>query len=148
MAKVIDQEVSVLASCKRGLLYLTPNDWTLLADKATRVYFAKGETLVHKGQTTNGVYLLIKGAARVQIASRAVRPEIGPGEICGEMSFLQDEPASVSVVARQDVEAYHLDRATLDTLFEIFPHLASRFYRSLATNLSRRMRGLLGPDQA
>jgi hypothetical protein len=30
-------------------------------------------------------------------------------------------------------------------MFELFPHLASRFYRSLATNLSRRLRDLIGP---
>jgi CRP-like cAMP-binding protein len=63
------------------------------------------------------------------------------------MSFLEDAPASVNVVAKQDVEAYHLDRPTLESLFEIFPHLASRFYRSLAMNLSRRLRELIGPDQ-
>ncbi|MGA2416548.1 MAG: cyclic nucleotide-binding domain-containing protein [Candidatus Sulfotelmatobacter sp.] len=147
MSKVVDQEVSVLSSCKHGLYYLTANDWSLVADKASRVYFGRGDTIVHKGRKANGVYLLLKGTARVQIASRVVRPEIGPGEICGEMSFLEDAPASVNVVAKQDVEAYHLDRPTLESLFEIFPHLASRFYRSLAMNLSRRLRELIGPDQ-
>jgi hypothetical protein len=28
----------------------------------------------------------------------------------------------------------------LQDLFELFPHLASRFYRSVAVNLSRRLR--------
>jgi CRP-like cAMP-binding protein len=145
MPRITEQEMSVLSSSKKGLLYLTPNDWTLLADKATRVCFKKGETLVYKGSRSNGVYLLLKGVARVQIAAKVIRPEIGPGEICGEMSFLQDAPASANVVARLEVEAYHLDRPTLEGLFEIFPHLASRFYRSLATNLSRRLRDLIGP---
>jgi CRP-like cAMP-binding protein len=62
------------------------------------------------------------------------------------MSFLEDAPASANVVAHQDVEAYHLDRPTLESLFELFPHLASRFYRSLATNLSRRLRDLIEPN--
>jgi CRP-like cAMP-binding protein len=56
------------------------------------------------------------------------------------MSFLDDVPASADVIAQQDVEAYYLDRPTLEGLFELFPHLASRFYRSLATNLSHRLR--------
>jgi CRP/FNR family cyclic AMP-dependent transcriptional regulator len=144
MAKVIDQEVSILSSSKEGLVYLTPNDWTLVADKAVRVTFRKGETLVYKGKKSNGVYLLVKGKARVQIPTQVTSPEIGPGEICGEMSFLEDAPASANVVAQEDLEAYHLDRPTLDKLFELFPHLASRFYRSLATNLSRRLRDLIG----
>jgi hypothetical protein len=38
------------------------------------------------------------------------------------------------------VEAYALAWQDLMDLFELFPHLASRFYRSLAVNLSRRLR--------
>jgi CRP-like cAMP-binding protein len=140
MAKVIEQELSVLSSSRRGLIYLTPNDWTLVVDKAARVNFGKGHVLVHRGKKSNGVYILIKGTARVQIPGS---PEIGPGQICGDMSFLDDVPASANVVAQQEVEAYHLDRQTLENLFELFPHLASRFYRSLATNLSRRLRELI-----
>jgi CRP-like cAMP-binding protein len=145
MAKVIGQEVSLLSSSKNGLVYLTPNDWALVVDKAVRVTFCKGQALVHRGNKSNGVYLLLKGRAQVQIQLRGVLAEIGPGEICGEMSFLEDAPASATVVAREDVEAYQLDRSTLEMLFELFPHLASRFYRSLATKLSHRLRELIEP---
>ena len=140
MTKVIEQEVSVLSTTRRGLIYLTPNDWTLVVDKATRVNFGKGQVLVHRGKKSNGVYLLLKGTARVGIPGS---PEIGPGQICGDMSFLDDVPASANVAAQQDVEAYFVDRQTLENLFELFPHLASRFYRSLATNLSRRLREVI-----
>ena len=146
MPKVIEQEVSVLSSSKDGLVYLTPNDWTLVADKATRISFRKGQTLIHKGKRSNGVYLLLKGTARVQIRPGTASPEIRPGEICGEMAFLEDMPASANVVAHDDVDAYHLDRPALESLFELFPHLASRFYRSLATNLSRRLREMIEPN--
>jgi CRP-like cAMP-binding protein len=145
MPKVIEQEVSLLSSSKNGLIYLTPNDWALVADKAMRVTVRKGQMLVHRGKKSNGVYLLLKGRARVQIQMLGVLAEIGPGEICGEMSFLEDAPASADVVAQEDVEAYQLDRSTLESLFELFPHLASRFYRSLATNLSHRLRDLIEP---
>jgi CRP-like cAMP-binding protein len=144
MPKAIMQEVSVLSSSKNGLVYLTANDWALVADKASRVYFKKGEILIQKGQKTDGVYLLLKGTARLQVPPQPAVPIIKPGEICGEMSFLEEAPASTTVVAGEEVEAYHLDRPTLDSLFELFPHLASRFYRSLARNLSHRLRELIG----
>jgi CRP-like cAMP-binding protein len=143
MPKVIEQEVSVLSSSKNGLAYLTANDWSLVADKASRVSFRKGQILVHKSKRNNGIFLLLKGTARVQIPPQTKSPEIGPGETCGEMAFLEDAPASANVIAHEDVEAYHLDRPTLESLFELFPHLASRFYRSLATNLSRRLRDMI-----
>jgi CRP-like cAMP-binding protein len=142
MASATGQELSVLSS-KVGLVYLTANDWALVADKASRVLFRGGDVLVLTGQREGGVYLLLKGKARVQIPSQAAKRTLGPGEICGEMSFLEDAPASASVFAEGDVEAFHLDRPTLESLFELFPHLASRFYRSLATNLSRRLREMM-----
>ncbi len=148
MAKTVDQDISVLSAAKHGLVYLTPNDWTLIADKAVRMTFKPGESVVHKGKRTNGVYLVLKGTVRVQIPTGEALPEIGPGEICGEMSYLDELPASANVVAQETVDAYFLDRPTLQSLFELFPHLASRFYRSLATNLSRRLRDLIEPKPA
>lgn len=142
------EEVAILSNSRNGLVYLTANDWKLVADKAARVTFRKGQTIIERGKRSNGVFLLLKGTARVQIPSKANSPEIRPGEICGEMSFLEDTPASATVVACQDVDAYQLDRGTLETLFELFPHLASRFYRSLATNLSHRLRELIEPRSA
>jgi CRP-like cAMP-binding protein len=143
MPKVTEQAVALLSSSKHGLRYLTANDWTLIADKARRTPFRKGQIMVHRGVKADGVYLLLQGRARVLFPSHAASRTMGPGEVCGEMSFLEDQPASASVVAEEAVEAYHLDQATLQNLFELFPHLASRFYRSLAANLSHRLRDLI-----
>jgi CRP-like cAMP-binding protein len=143
-SKIVDQEISVLSSSKGGLVFLTLNDWALVADKAKRVRFKKGDPLVQRGKLSGGVFLLLKGKARVQILSQPGGRLIGPGEICGEMSFLEDTAASVNVSAEEELEAYHLDAATLQSLFELFPHLGSRFYHSLATNLSRRLREVIG----
>jgi CRP-like cAMP-binding protein len=145
MPKETQADLSVLSEAKRGLVYLTPNDWTLIADKATRMSFKSGENIVQIGRRTHGVYLLLKGSAQVQIRSQGTLSAIGPGEICGELSFLDELPASASVVAQEPVEAFYLDRATLQGLFELFPHLASRFYRSLAANLGSRLRAVIDP---
>ena len=144
MTKAIEQDVDVLSS-NQGLRYLTANDWALMIDKASRVQFTKGTTLVERGKELDGIFLLLKGSARVLLPMRSSGRIIGPGEICGEMSYLEDAPASASVVVEEDIEAYHIDLSTLQGLFELFPHLASRFYRSLAMNLSRRLRELIGP---
>jgi len=144
MQKSSQTDLSVLAASKRGLVFLTPNDFNLLADKASRVKFKKGEAIVHKGKRTHGVYLLLKGSAKVELTS-GKSPQIAPAEICGEISFLDELPATANVVAAEPVEAFYLDSPTLQTLFELFPHLGSRFYRSLASSLSRRMREMINP---
>lgn len=137
-------DVSILSSAQNGLIYLTANDWALIADKAVRRHFKPGETLVDRERPTNGIFLLLKGNANVQIASHSAR-QIGPGEVCGEISFLDELPATANVVAKDAIETYYLDRATLRSLFELFPHLGSRFYHSLAAILSRRLRELIDP---
>jgi CRP-like cAMP-binding protein len=148
MPKVTEHTVSLLSSSKHGLRYLTANDWTLIGDKAGRAVFRKGQVMVQRGVKADGIYLLLQGRARVQFPSQTVSRTIGPGEVCGEMSFLEDQSASATVVAEGAVETYHLDRASLESLFELFPHLASRFYRSLAANLSHRLRDLIDAGSA
>jgi len=138
-------DVSVLSGAKNGLVYLTPNDWALIVDKAVRMQFKAGEAMVHKGKPTRGLFLVLSGTAAVQIPSHAGSLGVSAGEVCGEISFLDELPATADVVAKEAVEAYYLDRPTLQSLFELFPHLGSRFYHSLAAILSRRLRELIGP---
>jgi len=141
----LNQDVSVLSAAKNGLVYLTANDWALIADKAARLQFKPGEAIVKRGKRTHGVYLLLKGKASVQLTAQATSKAIGPGEVCGEISFLDELPATADVVALEAVDAYYLDRPTVQSLFELFPHLGSRFYHSLASSLSRRLRELISP---
>lgn len=139
------QDVSVLSAAKNGLVYLTANDWALIADKAVRRQFKAGELIVQQGRRTHGVYLVVRGTALVKIPAHGAPFTLGAGDACGEISFLDELPATANVVATDDVEAYYLDRTTLQSMFELFPHLGSRFYHSLAAILSRRMRELIGP---
>lgn len=138
-------DVSVLMAAKNGLVYLTANDWALIADKAVRRQFKAGESIVQRERRTHGIFLILKGTASVQLASPPAGVEIGPGQICGEISFVDELPATANVVAKEAVEAYYLDRASLQSMFELFPHLGSRFYQSLAAILSRRLREIIDP---
>jgi len=133
------QLMPLLPGAKNPLQYLTQNDWALIIDRAKRLSFKKDEKLVSQGKQTRRLYVL--GAGKVSIAVSGTRiAMIGPGEICGEMAFLEDSVASATATAEAEVEAYALEWSILQDLFELFPHLASRFYRSLAVNLSRRLR--------
>lgn len=140
MSKTSQQlDLTILSTNKNGLLYLSANDWALIADKATRRQFKAGEQIVQLGRRTHGLYVLLKGTAEVQVLAMPSR-EIGSGEICGEISFLDELPATADVLASTEVECLFLDRSTLVSLFELFPHLGSRFYHSLSAVLSRRLR--------
>jgi CRP-like cAMP-binding protein len=137
------QEASVLSENKHGLVYLTANDWALIGDKAIRRKFKAGEHLVQRDRRSHGVFVLLSGTAAVRIPSEEKPRAIGPGEVCGEISFIDDLAATADVVANSAAEALFLDRATLQSLFELFPHLGSRFFHSLAAILARRLREVI-----
>jgi CRP/FNR family cyclic AMP-dependent transcriptional regulator len=136
-----EQLLSILKTAENRLEYLTPNDWALLIDRATKVTFKKEETLIKKGRQTQVVYLLVRGTAKIEAEFVGMRiAQVGPGQICGEMAFLENGVASATAIAEQEVEACAIDWSALSDLFELYPHVASRFYRSLAVTLSRRLR--------
>lgn len=140
--------MSALSRNKNGLVHLTANDWALIVDKATRQSFKAGQPIVQRGKRTHGIYLLLKGSASAQITSQGPPRRIEAGEVCGEISFLDELPATANVVADGSAEVFFIDRPTLNSLFELFPHLGSRFYQSLAAILSRRLREMIGPSPA
>ena len=143
-----EELLSILRTAKNRLEYLTQNDWVLIVDRAKRTAFQKGEILIHAGKQNTTVYLLVKGHARVEAAtSKAFIAQLEPGEVCGEMAFLENGVASASVSAADVLEVCAIEWTALTDLFELYPHMGSRFYRSLAVNLSRRMRELLGARQ-
>ena len=130
----------MLQTAKNRLEYLTQNDWMLVLDRARKVLFQKGEVMLHQARQQKMIYLIGSGRAHVQAGTKGLIAHLGPGEIYGEMAFLENGVASASVVAVDSVEAFAVEWSSLTDLFELFPHLGSRFYRSLAVNLSRRLR--------
>jgi CRP-like cAMP-binding protein len=139
--------VSTLWTAKNRLQYLTLNDWTLIIDRAEKLIFKKGEVLIEQGKQLNVVYIIASGKVSIT-ASGSFLAQVGPGQVCGEMAFLESGLASATATAEENVEAYALQWKQLIDLFELFPHLASRFYRSVAINLSRRLREQIARKQS
>ena len=128
----------------KSLQFLTDNDWALIRDKAKSVTMQKDQALIIEGTYGKSLFILQKGTARVErktvnggIAKLAI---LGPGDLCGEMAFIEKSRASASVIADDEVTADVLDAATLAALFESFPHLGARFFRSICLVLSQRLR--------
>lgn len=133
------QLLSIVRTAKNRLEYLTDNDWMLMMDRAKRLTFAPGSHLIQERKSVRTLFLLVSGKLKVTVKEAPVA-QIAPGEVCGDMAFLENSIASATVTADGDVEAYALEWSALSDLFDLYPHLASRFYRSLAVSLSRRLR--------
>ena len=123
---------------------LTENDWNLIGAKVQRRTFKSGEEIIRQGSLGDKIFIVRKGEASVQLAGtnpRSVLATLGPDDICGDMAFLEKGKTTAAVVAKSaEVEADEIKADDLREIFEAFPRLASRFYRSLALVLARRLR--------
>jgi CRP-like cAMP-binding protein len=129
-----------LQTAKNRLEYVTANDWALILDKATRRSFAKGDELIQLGKQNPYIIFLMEGSVSILSARQWQIASVSAGEILGEMAFLESSTPSATVVADEAAQAYTVSWATLHELFEAYPHVGSRFYRSVAVSLSRRLR--------
>ncbi len=126
------------------LRYLTPNDWALLRSKSRRATFKPREIIIAINSRPNALYILVSGTAVVEVMRGSPVAKLNPGEICGEMAFIENGAASASVVAETEAVFDVLDLAVLAEIFVNYPHLEARFYKSLAVLLSQRLRATLG----
>jgi CRP-like cAMP-binding protein len=126
-------------SLTQSLPYLTENDHVLIMSKAKPVTFRKGESLIRQSLPSKALYIVRSGSARVE--RNGVRlATIGVGNVCGEMTLLEESPSSASVIAEEPVVVDAVEVGDMRQVFDSFPHLASRFYRSIALNLSKKLR--------
>ena len=96
-----------------------------------------GDTLIHLGQPNHFLYVLLSGRLRIHLKLSAdpiaVLP---PGEIVGELSLIDGQPASAYVVADDRCRLLVVNEKTLWSLVES-THVVAR---NLLLVLSRRMR--------
>ena len=130
------------------LQFLTPNDWVLIQAKAERRTYKLGEEIIRQGEWGDNLYIIRRGEASVELAgtgSRAIVASLGPEEVCGELSFIEQTRASAAVVAKEEaVEADAINAHELRRILEAYPGLAGRFYRSLALVVAQRLRTTSG----
>ncbi len=126
------------------LMYLTSNDWKLLGSSLKRRTYKLGQEIIREGSFGDRLCIIRSGEARVELAGpsrRVVLSHLGPDDICGDMSFLEKGHFTASVIASDiEVQVDEILATELQSLFESFPRLAHRFYRSLAVVLTRRLR--------
>jgi CRP-like cAMP-binding protein len=126
------------------LHYLTANDWVLIRAKEVRHTYKLGEEIIRQGDWGGSIYIIRRGEASVELAgtgSRAIVAALGPEDICGDMAFLDHGKATAAVVAKdEEVEVDEITAHELREILEAFPRLASRFYRSLAVVLVKRLK--------
>jgi extracellular factor (EF) 3-hydroxypalmitic acid methyl ester biosynthesis protein len=125
-----------------GLRFLTDDDWRLLLERARSAHFIRGDVILVEGSFGAGLCVIRGGFVRIErvhLGHGVAIARRGPGELVGEMSFLQHTGATASVVAEDDVDVSILDGDDVNAVLATVPGLEARFYQSVSLMLSERL---------
>lgn len=94
-----------------------------------------GTILIRAGEPGEEFFLIVEGTARVHVSAKK-RLRLRPGDFFGEMSLLDGEPRSATVVAETPMRLLVISRKNFSALFAKVPDMS----RTLMATLSRRVR--------
>jgi CRP/FNR family cyclic AMP-dependent transcriptional regulator len=98
-----------------------------------RAYDA-GDEIVKEGNAGTGFHLIMDGAVEVRSNGTSIT-KLGPGQYFGEMSILDDEPASADVVALENSKCLVLSAAAFKTLVTQNRAVTLKIFREFARRL-------------
>jgi uncharacterized membrane protein len=102
--------------------------------------YVAGQTVFKAGQSGGEMHVVLEGHVETFLTDeegqRVVLAKLGPGEIFGELSLLDNNPRSASAEAREPTRTCIVDRADLERLFARKPQAAL----DILAVLSRRLR--------
>ncbi len=108
-----------------------------IAERLAYTPFAKGDIMIRQGETAHWLYILVSGEADVfvELPNNGGRHKINTlhgGSFLGEMGLMTGAPRSATVIARTEILAYRLDKASFQHVLEQRPELADEISELLA----------------
>jgi len=116
-------------------------EWLITQGQHNRV--SPSTVLIREGGPTDMLYIVLDGELGIYVSIGGQEKLIarrGAGDILGEMSFIEDKPASATVKAVTDAVIYAIPKTVLAAKLEQDRDFAARFYRGIAISLSYRLR--------
>ena len=105
-----------------------------IAAVAKPVAYADGATVVEEGSLGGRFFVIQSGTAKVQTGGRT-RVTLGPGSYFGELSVLDGQPRSASVVATSPLETWSIAEFNFRALVKQHPGLAVKLLGILSARL-------------
>ncbi|MCP4041985.1 MAG: cyclic nucleotide-binding domain-containing protein [Gammaproteobacteria bacterium] len=128
---------------RRIFRFISDQEEQTLMEKSGISKFNPEEVIIREGETHNAIFIIRKGVVRVEKDSSGFSLELSrlkTGQIFGEMSFVEEVPASATIVADNEVEVCIINGTLMEPILETDPKFFGRFYQSLAGILSHRLR--------
>lgn len=107
------------------------------------VKMSEGSYLIREGELDSALFAVEDGHLEVVIVRNGeerIVASVGPGEVLGEVSFIDDSPRSVSVRAVEETTVRSWDKKKLSSELASRPELLSKFAVAMSELLVERLR--------
>jgi CRP/FNR family cyclic AMP-dependent transcriptional regulator len=117
-----------------------------LAEVLTQRDLEEGEVLVHEGASDNHLYLVVRGS--LAVIKHAGSPHevtfntLAPGDLAGEMAFLDGLERYASLVAHGHARVIGLEREKLESLLSSHPEVVYKVMRAIIRVVHQAQRRL------
>ncbi len=109
----------------------------------TRLEVDRGETVIKDGDRPAALYFVMEGTLHCFLEKEGVKAQIGqiiPGQFIGEVSILDDGPATATVIADSQCTLFELAIPEFQALEKTNPVIASTLLRTITKLLIDRLR--------
>lgn len=145
---VESNEISPKVTLSRQLLLqgFSQEELQFLKTMMNKRVYEKGEIIIHEGDASYSLYFLTLGEVNVNIRSDKNNHHtriatMSAGMSFGEMSLIDRQKRSASVVAESHVECYELMFASYDDVIESkYPKIKEKLLTNIAVDLSNKLR--------
>lgn len=106
---------------------------------------AEGAYLIRAGEIDSTLFAIEDGhldIIGIDNGQMMVLATVGPGDVIGEVSFIDDSPRSVSVKAGEETTVRAWDKRTLSEALAFEPQLLAKFGVAMAELLVERLRDM------
>lgn len=118
---------------------LTSEDLELLANSKMTRRFQRNVIVLHEGDQSNALYIIDSGQVKVsrinEEGKEVVLCILSEGDHFGEMSLIDDQPRSASVITKANCEFSLIRKQDFEHVLSVNPQLALAVMRSLCHRL-------------
>ena len=125
--------------------YLTDEERSRVERLGKLSAVSAGDYLIRAGDTDSKLYAIEDGHLHI-VTTRDGREvpvaQVGPGDVLGEVSFIDDSPRTVSVKATEASVIRSWDKKTLSEALAFDPQLLAKFAVAMSELLVERLRDM------
>jgi CRP-like cAMP-binding protein len=123
--------------------YMSPDELEGLLNAMKLIQVPAGEMILQDDHQNDSLYLLVQGELSSYILHDGEKIKLGPiypGQSVGEVSMLDAEPASATVIAESDATLLALSRESFFDLDKRFPNVTSNILHTISKLMASRIR--------